>query len=63
MAGIVVVAAIGLIEIEEFQFLLKIHAWKDLIIVGITCLITIILGTEIGFLLNIFYKKFNIIKV
>jgi MFS superfamily sulfate permease-like transporter len=40
MSSIVVSAALGLIDIQELQFFIKIRAWKDVTLVVVTICIT-----------------------
>jgi len=62
MAGIIITAALGLIEMKEIRFLVRIKAWKDLFIVLGTAAITISFGLELGLLISILFSLFSIIK-
>jgi len=53
LAAIIVVAAVGLMELEDLFFLYKVRAWKALALLVITFVCTFALGVELGLLISL----------
>ncbi|KAJ3033463.1 Solute carrier 26, partial [Rhizophlyctis rosea] len=52
-SSIIVVAALKLVELEDVRFILRLRAWKDLGLLGVTFLTTVFVGIEAGVLLSV----------
>ena len=62
MAAIIVVAGVGLIEVDEIMFLYRIRAWKDILILAFVWLSTFILGVELGIAFAFGISIFKVIQ-
>jgi len=62
MASIIIVAACWLIELHDILFLWKIKAWKGIVQLVFTFLMTFILGPELGIFISIGISIFFIIQ-
>jgi len=62
MAGIVVTAAINLVQIEDIIFYIKVRSYVDLFLIAFSCVITFLYGAEVGLLLSIGASLFLVIK-
>lgn len=62
MSSIIFVAATGLFEFEDVEFMWKIKAWKDLFLFLLTFGMTVILGVDLGIFLSIGISLFFVVK-
>lgn len=62
MASIIMMAALGLVEVHDIKFLVTISAWTDLLLVFITFTITIFLDITVGLFVSIFLSIFLVVK-
>lgn len=62
MGAVIVVAAVGMVELEDVVFYWQLRAWQELLLVLITFLFTIVLGVELGILLMIITSVFILVK-
>lgn len=62
MASIVVVAAAGLLEMHDLQFMIRIRAWTDLLLSLMTFLITLFWSVEAGTLISISLSLIMVVK-
>jgi MFS superfamily sulfate permease-like transporter len=62
MSSIIFVAATGLFEFEDVEFMWKIKAWKDLFLFLLTFAMTVILGVDLGIFLSIGISLFFVVK-
>ncbi|KNC96600.1 sulfate permease [Spizellomyces punctatus DAOM BR117] len=61
-SSIIVVAALKLVELEDVHFMLRLRAWKDVGLMMITFLTTILLSIESGTLLSVGISLLLVIK-
>jgi len=62
MGAIIVNAALGLFEIHDVIFLYKIRAYKDLALLSVTFLTTLIFGVTMGIGLSIMISLFMVVR-
>jgi high affinity sulfate transporter 1 len=62
MAAIIMVAATGLIELEDIVFMTKVRAYRDIFLFFLTFLLTIFLGIDQGIFISIGISVFLVIK-
>lgn len=53
LAAIIAVAALGLVELEDVPFLIRLGAWKDLLLLLSTAFVTLAISIETGTLISI----------
>lgn len=53
MSAIIIIAACSLFEFEDFHFLWKIKAWRDVVLLVFTFLVTVLLGIDLGIFISI----------
>jgi len=62
MAAIIMVAATGLIELEDIIFMAKVRAYRDIFLFFLTFFLTIFLGIDQGIFISIGISVFLVIK-
>ncbi|KAL6063515.1 putative sulfate transporter [Balamuthia mandrillaris] len=62
LAAIIIVAALGLLELEDLFFLIKIRAWGALFLFVATLVLTLSLGVELGIVVSLGISVFLIIR-
>lgn len=61
-SSIIVVAVLKLIELDDVYFMLQVHAWKDLALLMLTFLSTILISIETGTLISVGVSLLLVVK-
>ncbi len=62
MSAIIIVAANGLISLDDLAFLLKMKAWRDLGVLIATFFLTLFAGVELGIMIGMGLSVLVVIK-
>ncbi|KAL7750148.1 hypothetical protein RI367_004320 [Sorochytrium milnesiophthora] len=62
MASIILIASFSLIELDDFRFIYRIRAWKDLLLLAFTFFTTLLVSIEAGTLLSIALSLMIVVK-
>ncbi|KAI9005082.1 sulfate transporter family-domain-containing protein [Hyaloraphidium curvatum] len=62
LAGVIAVASVGLLELDEIGFMMRLGAWSDLALMALTFGATVILGIELGTLISVALSLLLVIR-
>jgi high affinity sulfate transporter 1 len=62
LAAVIIIAASGLVEVNDILFMWRIKAWKDLLLFLLTFCLTVVLGLDLGIFIALGVSVFLVIR-